>query len=205
VENSRISFFCGKGGWYMKLYRGALCAVCAAVFLLLAGPAQAQSAGKVYKIGDTGPAGGWIFYDKGSYTGGWRYLEAAPRDAGKTEWGLWGKPGDTQTAVGSGRNNTQLILQGLRQTGETGMAAQLCDAFEAGGFKDWFLPSKAALNLMYTNLNKKGLGNFRTDMPWYWSSSEDYDTFAWLQYFSSGSQDSYGKHYAVMVRPVRAF
>lgn len=31
-----------------------------------------------YKLGDTGPAGGLIFYDKGSYSNGWRYLEAAP-------------------------------------------------------------------------------------------------------------------------------
>jgi hypothetical protein len=31
-----------------------------------------------YEIGDTGPAGGLVFYDKGSYSGGWRYLEAAP-------------------------------------------------------------------------------------------------------------------------------
>lgn len=31
-----------------------------------------------YKIGDWGPAMGYIFYDKGSYSDGWRYLEANP-------------------------------------------------------------------------------------------------------------------------------
>jgi hypothetical protein len=36
-----------------------------------------------YPIGGTGPAGGHIFYDKGSYSNGWRYLEAAPVS---TEW-----------------------------------------------------------------------------------------------------------------------
>ena len=33
-----------------------------------------------YKVGDTGPAGGLIFFDKGALTNGWRYLEAAPVD-----------------------------------------------------------------------------------------------------------------------------
>lgn len=33
-----------------------------------------------YVLRDTGPAGGYIFYDKGDYSDGWRYLEAAPSD-----------------------------------------------------------------------------------------------------------------------------
>ncbi|MDR1220561.1 MAG: DUF1566 domain-containing protein [Treponema sp.] len=30
--------------------------------------------------GVPGPAGGYVFYDKGEYSGGWRYLECAPED-----------------------------------------------------------------------------------------------------------------------------
>ena len=41
----------------------------------------------VYKVGDTGPAGGIVFYDKGNNSGGWRYLEAAPEDSEKGNWG----------------------------------------------------------------------------------------------------------------------
>jgi hypothetical protein len=164
-----------------------------------------QSAVKVYSIGERGPAGGWIFYDKGSYTDGWRYLEAAPRDAGKAAWGLDGEAvAGTQTAVGSGRKNTQLIMQALRQAGETGMAAQLCDVFEAGGFADWFLPSKDELNLMYTSLHKNGLGNFSEYV--YWSSSEYNSNHAWPQSFGSDNQVSaYRGNTSYCVRAIRAF
>jgi hypothetical protein len=34
-----------------------------------------------------GPAGGSVFYDKGSYSNNWRYLECAPENAGTGSWG----------------------------------------------------------------------------------------------------------------------
>lgn len=43
---------------------------------------------QVYQIGETGPAGGTIFYDKGSYSNGWRYMEVAPSHQGDAKWGV---------------------------------------------------------------------------------------------------------------------
>ncbi|MDR1220775.1 MAG: hypothetical protein LBK73_14345 [Treponema sp.] len=34
----------------------------------------------VLEGGVPGPAGGYVFYDKGEYSDGWRYLECAPKD-----------------------------------------------------------------------------------------------------------------------------
>lgn len=42
-----------------------------------------------YEIGDTGPADGLVFYDKGYYSDGWRFLEAAPEDIGSFVFGYY--------------------------------------------------------------------------------------------------------------------
>ena len=50
------------------------------------------SFGGAYTVGQPGPAGGIVFFDKGSYSDGWRFLEAASNDiAGTAEWGPMGK------------------------------------------------------------------------------------------------------------------
>ena len=83
-----------------------------------------------FKVGDNGPAGGIIFYDKGYFSDGWRYLEMAPLTIKITaQWGMKETiiP-DISTAVGSGRKNTQNILTELKKSGKKmkGNAAHLC-------------------------------------------------------------------------------
>jgi len=125
----------------------------------------------VYRIGDTGPAGGIVFFDKGNRTGGWRYLEAAPYDIDRpliAARELF-EP-RTDRSVGSGKLNTQAIMnEANNRGGGFGWAAQACDALVVSGFDDWFLPSRDELNFMYGNLHLRGLGNFRSDN--YWSST----------------------------------
>jgi hypothetical protein len=134
----------------------------------------ATPAAKAYKAGDTGPAGGLIFYDKGNNSGGWRYLEAAPVEAEfQAVWSVRSTWVDsTQATIGSGKRNTQLIVEIFsKTTGEWDTAAQKCDDLEFGGFDDWFLPSIDELNQMYGNLKRRNLGNFKDGD--YWSSSNE--------------------------------
>ena len=174
-----------------------------------------RGSNRTYNVGDFGPAGGYIFYDKGVFSNGWRYLEAAPAETEfRAQWGAHGQdvPG-TSDAIGAGRRNTQLIVEHLNSRGETGRAAQLCASMDFDGFKDWFLPSKDELNLMYQNLAQKGLGGFRRTVDqtnWththvYWSSSQNNNDNAWLQYFSNGNQVGIFKYGTFSVRAVRAF
>jgi len=156
-----------------------------------------------YKIGDQGPAGGLIFYDKGNSSGGWRYLEAAPEDQSEgAEWGCYKKiiPGEQGPAVGSGKGNTQEIVKGCK---ETNIAAKIAVEYKGGGKSDWFLPSKDELNALYNNLHKIGIGGFAS--YGYWSSTEDKANHAWYHGFSTGSQNSFNKYNSSRVRAIRAF
>ncbi|MCL2042817.1 MAG: DUF1566 domain-containing protein [Treponema sp.] len=157
-----------------------------------------------YQVGDTGPAGGIIFFDKGSFGDGWRYLEVAPAWVDTTaEWGSRGNdiPG-TSTAVGSGKRNTQLIVEQLNQRGERQRAAQICASLEINGFQDWFLPSRDELNLLFQN--RLRVGNLQEAR--YWSSSQHSRTSALAQNFNNnGRQSDHNKFDNYRVRPVRAF
>jgi len=162
-------------------------------------------------IGKKGPAGGIVFYDKGSYSDGWQYLEAAPVS---TEWTdkQWGSDetliGATGTGIGTGQSNTTKIVKWLNSHSETDCAAQLCAALvvENNGvtYSDWFLPSKDELILMHTKLYLEGVGGF--DGGAYWSSSELYAGTAWGQIFNTAfNWSDWGKYYDLRVRAVRAF
>jgi TolB-like protein len=123
-----------------------------------------------YKIGDIGPAGGFVFYDKGVFSDGWRYLEAAPYDIGPVQFSKSSMPNVqiTDKKVGSGKANTAVILTILKQNDDLDKAAYLCSMLNINGYNDWFLPSSEELKLIYTNLALKGLG---VSSHIYWSST----------------------------------
>jgi surface protein len=150
-------------------------------------------------IGATGPAGGKVFYDKGSCSNGWRYMETWTADQSSTyQWktaNTW--TGGTLTDIGTGYANTYTAMVGTAHP-----AAEVARNASHGGHNDWFLPSKDELNQMY--IQRSVIGNFAS--VYYWSSSE-YDSIgAWGQNFGDGYQNLYGgKGYDKLVRVVRAF
>jgi hypothetical protein len=162
----------------------------------------------IYQLGDTGPAGGIVFYDTGDFSGDWRYLEAAPKDLdGEFLWSIpvidaTNRISGLKTGLGEGKFNTDKLISARRSQAP---AAWACAEYRAGGSAGWFMPSRDELDLMYRNLKQKGLGNFQD--RWYWSSSTaNTDNEAWDQNFADGRQ--YGHEdirRAYRVRAVRAF
>lgn len=159
----------------------------------------------IYELRDIGPAGGYIFYDKGNYSDGWRYLEAAPKSTewNNVKWGGYGTYLGTQSEIGIGQSNTNIIVNWLNSHSETGCAAQLCDSLTYGGYSDWFMPSYDELRQMYENLKLFGLGGFVND--YYSSSSEINENEVWGLVFTSGIGAVIGKNDGVWVRAIRKF
>ena len=161
---------------------------------------------EIYLIGSIGPAGGIIFYDKGVFSNGWRYLEVAPIETEflKVEWGDRIDVPSTDTIIGSGRQNTEHIVARLEQARKKGNAAQLCAALNFGGYTDWFLPSRDELDFINRNLRVNGLGGFHDT---YWSSSQNSRKEAYVQDFgkNSGRQFTNNKFDKRSARAIRAF
>lgn len=164
-----------------------------------------------YKIGDTGPAGGIIFYDKGNSIGGWQYLEAAPQSTeAKVIWSHERRVIESvinQRALGLGKQNTQKIMDVFNNRGGGfDTAARICIDLTINGFNDWFLPSFDELNWMYGNLHRKGIGEFKNERyAYYWSSTQESSTSAFSIDFSNGHQMSNDLIYTQYVRAIRQF
>lgn len=152
-----------------------------------------------YAVGDLGPAGGIVFYDKGIYSDGWRYAEAAQADLAVFEWGCASTSvtGAQSSAIGKGFYNSGALLNFHDSLVNFYGNPAICDAsnngtvaakeairYQLNNTKDWFLPSENELALLYANLHQHSLGNFANGV--YWSSTENDATTVKTIDFSTG-------------------
>jgi len=159
--------------------------------------------------------GGLITYLNTSNGSG---LVAAPNDfAGPSyQWGCYGtdlagvpnvpccSPIGPGAEIGDGVTNTAAIVADSCQMGEGLIsAAEACANYDDGTYSDWFLPSIAELNEIYTNLYLNGLGGLAA--AFYLSSTEADSILAWYHNFNANTPDIYDKFFDYRVRAVRAF
>lgn len=162
-----------------------------------------------YALGDTGHAGGFIFYENPNHVSdGWRYLEAAPFDqSGGAKWGCFRStvPGARGSALGTGEQNTKDMLAACSEPGD---AASLCANLSVNGIRGWYLPSTDELALMYRNLKAAGLGDFRdgglTENFNYWTSTQSTaDMASHIDFADFGRHHSDDKDFPRRVRAIR--
>jgi len=159
-----------------------------------------------HKIGDK-YGGGIVFY---VYDGGLHGLIAALADQSSAiQWynGIFKVTGANGDGVGAGAMNTAMIVAAqIDDTPGGNFAAKLCADYSVKGadgvtYGDWYLPSKAELNLLYRQ--KDIVGGFANDA--YWSSTEGDSYYAWNQNFNFSYQNDTIKYFTLPVRAVRAF
>lgn len=142
-----------------------------------------------YDIGEAGPLGGIVAYDKGEYTNGWRYIEVAQSDMVSEEWGCdQSLIDDAQyDEMGTGYQNTIANLQFHNNltnyylnpiicstTSNGTLSAKTALTYDLVNASDWFIPSINELQIIHDNLLPLNLGNF-DHTAYYWSSTE-FDT-----------------------------
>lgn len=182
-------------------------AVVTAISLIGCSAASSGGGGgtQVYHIGETGPAGGIVFFDQGTVTNGWRYLEAAPSDlSGSFAWGGYGiTAGGNGNTEGAGKANTAAIVSSI---GAGTYAAEACQNYSLNGFSDWYLPCGQELNDLFLNLSKEGIGGITAGSN-YWTSFEISTTQADAGYYASGGDlfSGQSKLSSLLVRPIRQF
>ena len=150
-----------------------------------------------YEIGQTGPANGTVFYDKGFYSNGWRYVEVSSEIFGNFEWGCSGSfvPNADKTGLGTGLINTAAIANFHDGLVNYYNNPAICNALNNGsvaakrtivvedGNKGWFLPSEDELMQIYTSLQLTGIRNFDGS---YWTSTQIDATHSKSINFTSG-------------------
>jgi hypothetical protein len=176
-----------------------------------------------YDVGDTGPAGGKIFYYSaagfncgsgfnatGSPTGGKCHFLEVALTTGASAWTdvsrSWATGGNQsasvtgarETAIGSGYKNSLAIEAQSGNVAATS-AAVAARAYRGGSKSDWYLPSQDELLQLQANKSVADLSGFS-----FWSSTENDATTA-KDLGNNQSPGNGNKASVTPVRPIRAF
>ena len=139
------------------------------------------------QLNDPGQAGN-VFYDKGSYSNEWRYLEYTTTTLISEDYGFdqaWGVQdlsiGNTQTSFGAGKANTQQIVDFLlEESGSTeepvsvfrSLSAWTAHSVSRNGFSDWHLPSLEEAEILAQNRTSDFQNPDLAPQFLFWTSTE---------------------------------
>ncbi|MDA8938108.1 FG-GAP-like repeat-containing protein, partial [Flavobacteriaceae bacterium] len=160
---------------------------------------QLHSQGTVYELGDTGPAGGVIFYDKGDWIDDWRYLEVWTTDESDRNYGCHFEHATTD-AIGGGYLNSKEMSDYCNDYNKSFyMVAH-------GGKRGWHIPNKDESDELYDfKLNYSSIINLNLQSSWYWTSSDKRDVYAYARQinYGDGTTRVEGMQYSHSVRLIR--
>jgi hypothetical protein len=151
-----------------------------------------------YTIGSTGQQG-IVFYDKGFYHNGWRYMEVLPTSLNALQWGCSNTSviGASSSAIGSGYYNSCKIANFHDSLGGYYSNPQQCAEANDGTVAakeallqsnlagNWFVPTEDELRVVYENLYLGGFGNITPTR--FWTSTQLSNSEAMTIDFETGN------------------
>lgn len=164
---------------------------------------ESKDSNSVHYLGEH-YGGGMVFY---VYDNGHHGLITSLEYQGTPQWynGSYKYTNATRDGIGAGQYNTERIIAAQ---GPGDYAAQECANYTGGGFGDWYLPSKAELDLLYQAFNTR-FGFLKDylhfNISGHWSSTEVDTTNAWYEIFDVELIHETNKNLTGYVRAIRAF
>ncbi len=161
----------------------------------------------VKTTGYIGGSGGYVFYDKGEITDGWRYLEAAPSSLTTQNYSYfkWGNStcgysfvSGVGNLIGDGKNNSVLIKNYCNYDN---IGAVMCKNTSLNARSDWFLPSIDEVKELY-RLQDVGVLTFDSNLL---SSSQSSNTLGFALNISTGNSYTADKYTSFLAWQVRRF
>lgn len=152
-----------------------------------------------------GQGGGYVAFDKGEMTDGWRYLEVSPTTlqfgGSSLQWGCHNSfITNTYPEMGTGLANTSTIVSGCSANN---CAARACNNLVLGGKSDWYLGSRdEMLNIA------QSLDEINVTINDCWTSTETTGSQAYYITLNSSNNIIYSlipKNYGFNVYPVRRY
>ena len=172
------------------------------IYLFILFSSQIFSQKNPFKIGDTGPGGGIIFYDKGDWVDDWRYLEANTTDGPSRNYGQ-GRDNNTTNTIGSGLRNT-LNMSDYQNDYNYSISMKT-----DGGKRGWYIPNKIESQNLYYYKRDNGNDKLNLQSGWYWTSHQNdksndvNNLYAQQIEYVSGFTRGEGKQYVHKTRLIR--
>lgn len=169
---------------------------------------QETECATIYKLGDTGIGGGRVFLitDEGRHG-----LETSPVQIKNVEWGCHGVsiPG-TKVNIGTGKANTDKTIEAnCSPYFDNELVSDLVSKSRAGGFSDWYVPSRHELYKIFDVLGvHKVLEKSDPNLSYpsyFWSSTQANNEYNYVQNLTTGAKCWSHKALTLSLLPIRNF
>ena len=106
---------------------------------------------------------------------------------------------DTSTEIGSGDENTQMIVDGNQndnsadgfEFGSDDYAFKIVNDLEYNDNNDWFIPSRDSMKAIFDNVHSLGFGNFNESLIYWSSTKEGYSPYVMAFNFDSWGGEAF--------------